>query len=50
MEWRDIKGFEQKYSISKDGQIKSYHTGRIMKTFLSDGYNRIGLLGKNNIF
>lgn len=54
IEWRDIKGYEGKYQVSNDGQVRSlnYHREKIIKIMTPKktptGYLTIGLL-KNKV-
>ena len=45
--WKPIIGFEYLYKISNYGVIKNRNTNRIIKPYLTRGYNMVGLY-KNN--
>lgn len=44
--YREIKGFNGIYSVSTKGNVRNNKTGRILKTFLRNGYERVGLSNK----
>lgn len=58
--WRDVVGYEGLYQVSNLGRVKSnggiwkvgntggFRKERILKSFLSSGYRRVALTGKDN--
>ena len=46
--WRDIKGYEQKYVVSNQGDVLSWARGKLLKQHINNrGYYAVGLY-KNN--
>ena len=47
-EWKNIKGFEEKYKINKQGEVYSNITGKMLKPIIKKGYCRYVLHTCNN--
>ncbi len=41
--WKDINGFENKYSISQNGDVRNKNSGRLLKQWKCYGYSYVGL-------
>jgi len=41
--WKDIKGYEKRYEVSNDGNIRNKNTKKILKQFLKHDYYSVNL-------